>query len=181
MLFSSRKSISYRKLYRFGQQYDIFRIPVNTDVLFRIYRYFLLFYTIYKVIFLITQYITLATFYIFYGVINFYHNSLYDKLWGMKKIVSVCGFTFSSLTTPHMTNYDKNFLKCCNINIVLNINLLQYHYNMAIHVYYVISFGLKGQSWKEVMESSSFIQKWKAFHISNAWQLVSVYWVTWRA
>ena len=46
---------------------------------------------------------------------------------------------------------------------------------MAIHVHYVTSFGLKGQSWKEVMESSSFIQKFKAFNISNAWQLVSVY------
>ena len=136
-IFRARKSIPYRRLYWFGQRYDIFWILVNTGVPFRIYRYFLLFYTIYKVIFLITQYITLVTFYIFYGVINFYHNSLYDKLWGVKKIVSVCGFTFSSLTTPHMTNYDKNCLKCCNISIVLNIKLLQYHDNMAIHVHYM--------------------------------------------
>ena len=64
-LLEARKSISYRRLYRFGQRYDIFRIPVNTGVLFWIYRYFLLFYRIYKVIFLLTQYITLATFYIF--------------------------------------------------------------------------------------------------------------------
>ena len=78
--FLTRKSIPYWRLYRFGQRYDIFRIPVNTGVPFRIYHYFLLFYTIYKVIFLITQYITLATFYIFYGIINFYHNSSYDKL-----------------------------------------------------------------------------------------------------
>ena len=40
--------------------------------------------------------------------------------------------------------------------------------------------GLKGQSWKEVMESfhvesSSFIQKLKTFNISNARQLVSMY------
>ena len=41
----------------------------------------------------------------------------------MKKIVSVYGFTFSSLTTLHMTNSDKNCLKCCNINVVININL----------------------------------------------------------
>ena len=46
----ARKSISYRRLYRFGQRYDIFQVPVNTGVPFRIYRYFLLFYTIYKVI-----------------------------------------------------------------------------------------------------------------------------------
>ena len=38
-LFRSRKSIPYRRLYRFGQKYDIFRIPVNTDEPFRIYRY----------------------------------------------------------------------------------------------------------------------------------------------
>ena len=45
----------------------------------------------------------------FDGVINFYDNSLYDKLWGVKIIVSVCGFTFSLLTTPHTTNYEKLF------------------------------------------------------------------------
>ena len=43
------------------------------------------------------------------------------------------------ITTPHMINYDKNCLKCCNISIVLNINLLQYRGNMAIHVHYVTS------------------------------------------
>ena len=64
----------------------------------------------------------------------------------MKKIVSVYGFTFSSLTTLHMTNYDKNCLKCCNNNVVLNINLLQYSGNMEIHGNYVTSFVLKGQS-----------------------------------
>ena len=64
----------------------------------------------------------------------------------MKKIVSVYGFTFSSLTTLHMTNYDKNCLKCCNINVVLNINLLQYSGNMEIHGNYVTSFVPKGQS-----------------------------------
>ena len=52
----SNESIPYRRLYRFGQRYDIFRIPVNTGVPFRVYHYFLLFYSIYKVIFLITQY-----------------------------------------------------------------------------------------------------------------------------
>ena len=31
----------YRRLYWFGQRYDIFRILVNTDVPFRVYRYFL--------------------------------------------------------------------------------------------------------------------------------------------
>ena len=51
--------------------------------------------------------------------------------------MSVCGFTFSSLTTPRMENYDKNCLKCCNISIVLNIRLLQYHGNMAIHIHYM--------------------------------------------
>ena len=43
------------------------------------------------------------------------------------------------ITTPHTINYDKNCLKCCNISIVLNINLLQYRGNMAIHVHYVTS------------------------------------------
>ena len=38
---------------------------INTGVPFWVYYCFLLFYTIYKIIFLITQYITLATFYIF--------------------------------------------------------------------------------------------------------------------
>ena len=117
-----------------------------------------LFFTIlYKVIFLITQYITLAPFYMyiyiyffFYGVINFYHNSLYDKLWGVKEIVSVCGFTFSSLTTLHTTNYDKNCLKCCNISIVLNIKLLQYQGNMAIHIHYISHhLGLKAKAKKK--------------------------------
>ena len=42
-----RESIPYWMLYRFDQQYNIFRIPVNTGISFRIYRYFLLFYTIY--------------------------------------------------------------------------------------------------------------------------------------
>ena len=36
-----KKSILYRRLYRFGQRYDIFRIPVNTGVSFRVYCYFL--------------------------------------------------------------------------------------------------------------------------------------------
>ena len=50
----------------------------------------------------------------------------------------------------------------------------QYTYIMSHHI------GLKGQSWKKVMESfhvgsSSFIQKLKAFNISNARQLVLVY------
>ena len=36
-----RESISYRRLYRFGQRYNIFRIPINTGVPFRVYRYFL--------------------------------------------------------------------------------------------------------------------------------------------
>ena len=36
-----RMSIPYRRPYRFGHRYDIFRIPVNTGVPFRVYRYFL--------------------------------------------------------------------------------------------------------------------------------------------
>ena len=40
-----RKSISYRRLYRFGQWYDIFRIPVNTGVSFRVYCYYIYIYT----------------------------------------------------------------------------------------------------------------------------------------
>ena len=97
----------------------------------------------------------------------------------MKKIVSVCGFTFSSLTTLHKTNYDKNCLKCYNISIVLNINLLQYKEgNPAILVHYVTShwaqrpklfffsffFGglIQRQSWKELIFYS------KVFNISNA-------------
>ena len=70
------------------QRYDIFQIPVNTSVRFQIYRYFLLFYTIYKVIFLITQYITLATFYIFFMELLTFTTTLYmiscegwKKLW----------------------------------------------------------------------------------------------------
>ena len=43
MLFA-RMSIPYRRPYRFGHRYDIFRIPVNTGVPFRVYRYFLYLY-----------------------------------------------------------------------------------------------------------------------------------------
>ena len=42
-VFKPRKSIPYQKLYQFGHWYDIFRILVNTDVLFWIYRYFILY------------------------------------------------------------------------------------------------------------------------------------------
>ena len=38
-----RELIPYRRLYRFGQQYDIFRILVNTDVPFWVYHYFFIF------------------------------------------------------------------------------------------------------------------------------------------
>ena len=104
----------------------------------------------------------------------------------MKKIVDVYEFIFLSLTT-----YDKNCLKYYNISIILNINLLQYYSNLAIHLHYVTSRWaqrpkLKGSNGsskkkeKEVMESfhvesSSFIQNLKAFIISNARQQVSVY------
>ena len=37
----ARMSISYMRLYRFSHWYDIFWIPVNTGVPFRVYRYFL--------------------------------------------------------------------------------------------------------------------------------------------
>ena len=37
----TRMSIPYRRPYRFGHRYDIFRIPVNTGVPFRVYRYFI--------------------------------------------------------------------------------------------------------------------------------------------
>ena len=37
----AREAIPYRKLYQFNQWYDIFRIPVNTGVPFRVYRYFI--------------------------------------------------------------------------------------------------------------------------------------------
>ena len=36
-----RKSIPYWRLYRFGHRYDIFRVPVNTGVLFQVYCYFI--------------------------------------------------------------------------------------------------------------------------------------------
>ena len=36
--YVSRVSIPYRRLYRFSQWYDIFRIPVNTGIPFRDYR-----------------------------------------------------------------------------------------------------------------------------------------------
>ena len=39
-----RMSIPYRRPYRFGHRYDIFRIPVNTGVPFRVYRYFIYIY-----------------------------------------------------------------------------------------------------------------------------------------
>ena len=42
-----RKSIPYRRLYRFGQWYDIFRIPVNTGIPFRVYRYYFIYIYIY--------------------------------------------------------------------------------------------------------------------------------------
>ena len=40
----SRMSIPYRRPYRFGHRYDIFRIPVNTGVPFQVYRYFIYIY-----------------------------------------------------------------------------------------------------------------------------------------
>ena len=40
----SKESIPYRRLYWFGQRYDIFRISVNTSVPFRVYCYFLYLY-----------------------------------------------------------------------------------------------------------------------------------------
>ena len=43
-LFQQRESIPYWRLYRFGQWYDIFRIPVNSDVLFPVYRYYIYIY-----------------------------------------------------------------------------------------------------------------------------------------
>ena len=43
----ARESIPYRKLYRFDQQYDIFRIPINTSIPFRVYCYFILYYILY--------------------------------------------------------------------------------------------------------------------------------------
>ena len=93
--------------------------------------------------------------------------------------MSVCEFTFLSLITLHTTNYDKN---CCNISIVLNINLLQYKGNVAIHVHYVAShlaqrpklffffFWLiqRPKLKRSNGFSSSFIQKLKVFNISNA-------------
>ena len=36
-----KKSIPYRRLYRFGHWYNIFRVPINTDIPFRIYHYFI--------------------------------------------------------------------------------------------------------------------------------------------
>ena len=39
--FEPKELIPYRRLYRFGQRYDIFRISVNISVPFRVYRYFL--------------------------------------------------------------------------------------------------------------------------------------------
>ena len=42
--FSLRMSIPYRRPYRFSHRYDIFRIPVNIGVSFRVYRYFLYLY-----------------------------------------------------------------------------------------------------------------------------------------
>ena len=39
-----RMSIPYWRLYWFGHRYDIFRIPVNTGVPFRVYRYFIYIY-----------------------------------------------------------------------------------------------------------------------------------------
>ena len=42
-----RKSILYRRLYRFGHRYDIFQISVNIDIPFLVYRYFIYFIYIY--------------------------------------------------------------------------------------------------------------------------------------
>ena len=47
--FESRMSILYQRPYQFGHGYDIFRIPVNTGVPFRVYRYFLYIYIYYRV------------------------------------------------------------------------------------------------------------------------------------
>ena len=54
-------------------------------------------------------------------------------------MVGIRRFTFSCLTTPHVTNDDKNGLKCCYISMVVNINSLQYCGNLAIHIHYVTS------------------------------------------
>ena len=43
----SSVSIPYRRLYRFGQRYDIFWIPVNTTILFRVYCYLFIYIYIY--------------------------------------------------------------------------------------------------------------------------------------
>ena len=136
-IFRARKSIPYRRLYRFGQQYDIFWILVNTGVPFRIYRYFLLFYTIYKVIFLITQYITLATFYIFFmELLTFTTTPYMISCEGWKKFECMWVHIFITHNSSHDKLWQKLF-KYCNISIVLNIKLLQYHGNMAIHVHYM--------------------------------------------
>ena len=84
---------------------------------------------------------------------------------GWKKLWVYVGLHFHHLqvTTLHMKNYDKNCLKFCNINVVLNINLLQYSGNMEIHRHYVTSFVLKGQNWKEVMGELIFYSKIKSF------------------
>ena len=39
--YTPKKSIPYRMLYRFGHQYNIFRIPINTGIPFRVYCYFI--------------------------------------------------------------------------------------------------------------------------------------------
>ena len=47
----ARMSILYRRSYRFGHWYDIFRISVNIGVPFRVYRYFFIFINIYMYIY----------------------------------------------------------------------------------------------------------------------------------
>ena len=99
--------------------------------------------------------------------------------------MSIYGFIFSSLTTLYVRNYDKNYLIYYNISMVLNINLLQfptlyvinyvknylkyYNISMVLNINLLRHIGLKGQNWKEEMNSAHLLlQKSKVFNISNA-------------
>ena len=69
--FQSRMSIPYRRPYRFGHRYDIFRIPVNTGVPFWVYRYFIYIY-IY-----VCMYVCVCVYIYIYIIINIkvYHKT----------------------------------------------------------------------------------------------------------
>ena len=71
-----RMSISYPRSYRFSYWYDIFWIPVNIGVPFRVYRYFLYLYIYIYIYMYVCMYVSVYI----YIIINIkvYHKTFYQ-------------------------------------------------------------------------------------------------------